>query len=65
VTEDAGKAALERIARRGLPAAPLDGRPPDWRTNPYLPEHGYGRVSTAYLSTADQVALMEAVTTDA
>ncbi|ABC21951.1 RAMP superfamily CRISPR-associated protein [Rhodospirillum rubrum] len=62
VTDAVGRAALETILARGLPHAPLDGSPPTWRTSPYLPENGYGRVSTTYLSQPAQAQLRGAVT---
>lgn len=47
---------LKRWNRRGLPAHPnADGSEADWRTTPYLPEHGYGEI---VINDPKQLALL-------
>lgn len=62
VKDDAGRAALDHAVRFGLAPAAFGTEQVTWKTCPYVPENGYGRVSTTYLSQANQARLMEAVT---
>lgn len=62
VTDDSGRKALDDAVRFGLTPAAFGTEPVTWKTCPYMPENGYGRMSTTYLSQADQARLMEAVT---
>jgi hypothetical protein len=43
--EEAGREVLRQALRRGLEAHPnADGSAADWRSTPFLPEHGFGEI---------------------
>ncbi len=48
-------AALAVLVRQGLPAPVVDGRPTDWRSCPYQPENGWGRIRADWLGLSMEV----------
>jgi len=62
ITEKKGRDKLAQFLRSGLPHAPLAEGAVDWQQSPFVPENGYGRISTHYLSQPEQANLREGVT---
>jgi hypothetical protein len=52
---EAARSAVSAALRYGLPAATLDGRKAHWSTCPFVPENGYGAVSSTLHRVDDQL----------